>query len=193
VVCDRKTVRRRRPRALALPASSSSLIYGLARPRRARPCAPDAATTRRLARRNFSAWRAHRARPSLSSTWHGLARPRERAARWLPWRGLSARPGLGRRRGGSPATAACGAARREDGAARREDGAARHCGSPGEASVRGAVAPLAWPKRVRPGLGRRRGGSPATTARGVAWCEDGAAPAPGDLPLATTADGQLGF
>jgi hypothetical protein len=32
MVCDRKTIRRRRPRALALPASSSSLMRGLARP-----------------------------------------------------------------------------------------------------------------------------------------------------------------
>jgi hypothetical protein len=71
VVYNRKTVRRRRTRALALPASSSSLICGLARPRRARPCAVAP-----------------------------LARPQPVA------RLLRAQPGPGRRRGGSPATAA---------------------------------------------------------------------------------------
>jgi hypothetical protein len=92
VVCDSKTVRRRqRPRALALTASSSSLMCGLARPRRARPCAADAATAR--PRPSFNA-----RGPATADAANGAARPgRARPcaadatmARRLARRGLSA-------------------------------------------------------------------------------------------------------
>jgi hypothetical protein len=72
-----------RERALALTASSSSLICGLARPRRARLCAADVATTRRLARPSSRARAARDAAsqacgPASAAAWrlarHRLAR-----------------------------------------------------------------------------------------------------------------------
>jgi hypothetical protein len=166
VVCNRKTVRRRHPRALALPASSSSLICGLARPRRARPCAVVP-----------------------------LARPQPVA------RLLRARPGPGRRRGGSPATAARGAVG-------------------GEASARGAPsARAARPRQAARRLARhssvRRGtvrGQPRPARRGASLVPGRCGsvfPAPEDgAPMEgfgaarwwkrpavawAAADGQLGF
>jgi hypothetical protein len=116
VVCDCKTVRRRRrPRALTLTASSSSLMRGLARPseRAARPlraqtCVADTATARL---RPISSATRPRQGPrwfarlcGLSSARRRLARPEQRAARRRP---ASAARGAGSldlssaRRGGS--------------------------------------------------------------------------------------------
>jgi hypothetical protein len=165
VVCDRKTIRRRRPRALALPASSSSLMRGLARPseraartRRARPCAAVTATA--WLRLISSATRPRQGPRTLarlyglSSARQGGDPPLQHAAQARPaWaaRGAAARLCSSRH----------GLARPVQLVARWRPPALRGC-SP---TLRDTGSPdlgsgAAWPRQ-------RHGGSPATAARGA--------------------------